>query len=252
MAVRPARDVLSRLLLVTAVAAERDAVTAGLGAGTPGSVGPYSTVRVSTGAGEVLALAGGIGPAAAAAATATALALGPVYDAVLSVGVGGGFAGSGPPVGGVAVASEIVAGDLGVLTPEGTSGLAALGVAGAEADEVLVPVVAVDVIVLRVRAAGLPVAAGPLLTMSTMTGTSARAAELAKRFDPVAEAMEGAGVAVAAGRFGRPVLELRGISNVVGARDRTSWEVPAALDALRRACAAVLAEPLPLPESPSP
>ena len=51
--------------------------------------------------------------------------------------------------------------------------------------------------------------------------------------------MEGAGVAAAAARFGVPYAELRSISNVVGPRDRTSWQIDAALLTLGRAVAAI-------------
>lgn len=201
-----------RLLVVTAVAAERDAVAAGLrGPGTAATV-----------------IAGGVGPAAAAAATATALARAP-YDLVVSAGIGGGFA-PAAPVGSVAVATAIVAADLGAQTPEGFLPVAELGFGVSE--HIPPPEL------VRAVAGALEAAYGPVLTVSTVTGTAERAAELSGRHPgAVAEAMEGFGVAEAAAAAGVPVLEIRAVSNAVGPRDRAAWRIGPALAALTAAFA---------------
>lgn len=209
-----------RVLIVTAVAAERDAVRGALpGEGSPPVV-------------EVIAA--GVGPAAAAAGTATALtaaaAAGEPYDLVVSAGIGGGFA---PVREGTVVATSIVAADLGAVTPAGFASVAELGFGTVEhrSPEGLVRAVA--------EAAG--AVAGPVLTVSTVTGTAERAAELAARHPgAVAEAMEGFGVAEAAAAHGVPVLEMRTVSNPVGPRDRAAWRIPEALAALRGSCTALL------------
>lgn len=73
----------------------------------------------------------------------------------------------------------------------------------------------------------------PVLTVSTVTGTAARAAGLAARHPLAgAEAMEGFGVAEAAAAHGLPVLEVRAVSNPVGPRDRDAWRIGDALTAL--------------------
>ncbi|MFC7218747.1 futalosine hydrolase [Streptomyces polyrhachis] len=205
-----------RVLIATAVAAERDAVAAVL-AGRPSF--------------EVRAV--GVGPAAAAAGTAFALAeaersdLG-AYALVVSAGIGGGFPGLAP-VGSLVVAERIVAADLGAETPEGFASVAELGFGAVEH---LPPAALVR---------GLPGAVrGAVLTVSTVTGSARRAAELRERCPgAVAEAMEGFGVAEAAARWGVPVLELRGISNAVGPRDRGAWRIGEALAALGQGCGAL-------------
>jgi futalosine hydrolase len=88
-------------------------------------------------------------------------------------------------------------------------------------------------------AATLPVVVGPVLTVSTATGTDARADELMSRHGAVAEAMEGAGVAHVAALVGVPVLEIRAISNAVGRRDTSTWEIPLAVGALEDAAHAL-------------
>jgi futalosine hydrolase len=204
--------------VVTAVDAEREAVSAAFPGLRPVPVGPYE----AWGNGEVTVLAGGVGPAAAAAATASALAAVPV-DLAVSAGIGGGFAGAARP-GDVVEATVLVAADLGADSPAGFRSLAELGFGSCE---------------LAATPLGLPGSVrGPVLTVSSATGTDERAAELAARHGAAAEAMEGWGVAEAARRRGLPVAELRTISNVVGRRDRASWDIPAALAALRGAALA--------------
>lgn len=191
------------LLAVTAVDAEADAVRAG-------------------GAEAVVA---GIGPAAAAAATSAALASGR-YDAVVSAGIAGGF---DIPLGTVVVASRIVAADLGVETPDGFQ---PIGITAFD-----VPTEPAATMAARAQAI-----TGTVLTVSTVTGTAATAAALRARHpDAVAEAMEGFGVATAAARHGVPFAEVRAISNAIGPRDRASWRIPEALQALTRAFTAITA-----------
>jgi futalosine hydrolase len=91
----------------------------------------------------------------------------------------------------------------------------------------------------RLASAHLPVTVGPVLTVSTVTGTEGRAADLAGRWRPVAEAMEGFGVATAARAQGRPIVEVRAVCNPVGRRDRSAWDLPRALGALGDAAAAL-------------
>jgi futalosine hydrolase len=86
---------------------------------------------------------------------------------------------------------------------------------------------------------------GAVLTVSTVTGTAVRAERLRRTFpDAVAEAMEGAGVALAAQRAAVPFGELRAVSNLVGPRDRAGWQLGPALTALAAGFARVLASPL--------
>ena len=204
------------LLVVTAVNAERDAVAEGLAAAEQVAIGPYEAVR---GRGVTI-LAGGVGPAAAAAATATALSLTPGgYALAVSAGIAGGFVGRAAP-GDVVEATLIVAADLGAESPDGFLTLDALGFGSGE-------VVASP---LGIRGAR----RGPVFTVSTVTGSQARAGELAAR-GGYAEAMEGFGVAEAASRRGVPVAELRAISNEVGLRGAMTWDIGGALAALRGA-----------------
>ncbi|MEV6161340.1 futalosine hydrolase [Streptomyces sp. NPDC052052] len=215
-----------RVLVVTAVPAERDAVTRAFEDGPDVRDVPGAEVHRTGGPGGrcvVDVLAGGAGPAAAAAATAFGLAHGP-YDLVVSAGIGGGFT-PVAPVGSLVVASGIVAADLGAETPEGFVPVTGLGFGR---DRFTPPPARV-----RDVAAATGALTGEILTVSTVTGSAERAAALlAAHPHAAAEAMEGFGVAEAAARTGTPVLELRAISNAVGPRDRSAWRIGEALAAL--------------------
>lgn len=196
----------------------------------PCDLGPYRAVTAGTAAVVVC----GIGPAAAAAATATALSR-LRFTAVASVGICGGFPGAAA-VGDVVVATDLVAADLGAGSPEGFLAMGQLG--WADDSHRLDPAL-VRTITRRVG----DCVTGPVITVSTVTGTAERMAELAGRHGAVAEAMEGWGVLTAALPHGLPVLEVRTVSNVVGVRDTSAWDFPAAFAALTRVGAALLEEP---------
>lgn len=211
-----------RILVVTAVEAERDMVLRGLG-GSP--------------AFDVAAV--GVGPAAAAAGTARTLARqDAAYDLVVCAGIGGGFVGRAE-VGELALASEIVAADLGAEAPDGFLSIDELGFGRSR---ISCETEWTKRFKDALAAAGVPVRYGPILTVSTATGTAETAERRSARIPgAVAEAMEGFGVAEAARAFGLPVVEMRAISNAVGPRDRASWRIGEALELLRRA-STILAE----------
>ncbi|MFJ3926415.1 futalosine hydrolase [Streptomyces sp. NPDC090022] len=219
-----------RALVVTAVTAEADSVVAGL---TPHPDTPAPEPRLLPGGYPVSrrdlpglavdVLVAGVGPAAAAAGTATALARAD-YDVVVSAGIGGGFAPAAPP-GSLVVADAVVAADLGAQTPEGFATVTELGFGHS------VHLPPADLAARAAEATGALLA--PVLTVSTVTGTAERAAELTSRHPLAgAEAMEGFGVAEAAAAHGLPVLEVRAVSNAVGPRDRDAWRIGDALAAL--------------------
>ncbi|WP_390924683.1 futalosine hydrolase [Paenibacillus xylanexedens] len=245
-----------RVLIVTAVDAEKDAVLRGLGNTAAerfdviaAGVGPASaaagtaaTLAYAVAAASTRALAQGStapSPSDVAQASATSDGPGPLagagspaYMLVISAGIGGGFPGRAD-VGSLVVADAMVAADLGSQTPDGFLSVDELGFGSS--------IVATDAeLAARLRhelqRAGLAVSGGTAVTVSTATGTAETAAELLRRVpDAAAEGMEGFGVATAAQQFGVPALELRAISNAVGPRDRDAWRIKDALDALQAA-----------------
>lgn len=200
---------------MTSVSAEREAVLRGLGEN-----GARFEVMIA-----------GVGPAAAAASTATQLAA-EEYDLVVNAGIAGGFV-DRTEIGSLVVADEIIAADLGVETPEGFLSVDKLGFGTTriQVDSGLVTRVA-----NAFNAAGLSVTTGPVLSVSTVTGSRERADQLASQVpEASAEAMEGYGVAIAAQQRGIPVLEIRAVSNRVGPRNRDEWKIEEALESLAKA-----------------
>ncbi|MEV4515386.1 futalosine hydrolase [Dactylosporangium sp. NPDC049525] len=217
-----------RALIVTAVEIERATVLAGLGIADP------HPDDLETGA-PVVVVAAGVGPAAAAAVTAqfttTAVNDGRPFGVVLSAGIAGGFAGR-VEIGGLVVATESIAADLGAAGPDGFESVDDLGFGTARHDA--------DPALLRTLRQALPEAVGgPVLTVSTVTGTAESKEAVQKRHpDAVAEGMEGFGVATAARLWpGTAFGEIRAVSNAVGPRDRAAWRIPQALETLRDAFA---------------
>lgn len=209
-----------KILVMTAVAAERDAVLRGLSGGNP-----RFDVRLA-----------GVGPVAAAInTTAALLRSGGAYRLVVSAGIAGGFAGRAD-IGDIVVATAMIAADLGAETPEGFRGVDELGFGETrvDADEATV-----DRIAEALAAGGrLRVVRGPIVTVSTATGTAATETRHAARIPGVAaEGMEGYGIAAAAQACGVPALEIRAISNRVGPRDRDAWRIGDALASLELAFA---------------
>lgn len=210
---------MPRVLVVTAVDAEREAVLRGLGQDSRFDV-----------------IAAGVGPAAAAAMTARALAQ-HKYEMVISAGIGGGFTGQAA-VGSIVVANSIIAADLGSETQDGFLSVQQLGFGNhrIDPDRELS-----ERWVQALERSGIAVIHGPILTVSTTTGRAESAAQLAQRIPgAAAEGMEGFGVATAAAAFDLPALEIRSISNAVGPRDRGAWKIKEALETLEMASSHLL------------
>ncbi|MFI5934925.1 futalosine hydrolase [Actinoplanes sp. NPDC051494] len=223
----------THLLIVTAVEPEAEAVRAGL------------AQAAEPAAGHVHVAAVGVGPAAAAAGTARLLALaearGVPYTAVISAGIAGGFIGRAQ-VGATVLAARTIAADLGAETPgpaETAEPTTKTGFIPIEELGFGSSVIVADPALLAALSSALPHAVvGDVLTLATVTGTTATAAALQARFpDAAAEAMEGYGVACAAQAAGLPFAELRTISNPIGPRDRASWRLREAFSALTHAAA---------------
>lgn len=203
----------SRILVMTAVAVEQEAVIKGF----------QHTNRVDV----VLA---GVGVAEAAMNTTRAI-LSSHYDLVISMGIGGGFEGIAD-IGSIVVASEMIAADLGAESEEGFIRLEELGFGRTKISAAKQAHELYKAFLIHKT----PVHWGPILTVSTVTGTKSTAFNLSKRIHgAAAEAMEGFGVAVVAQSSGIPAIEIRAISNPVGPRDRSSWKIKEALQALTRA-----------------
>ncbi|SDI20513.1 futalosine hydrolase [Alteribacillus persepolensis] len=204
----------NRLLVVTAVEAEQEAVQRELP--------PDSNIDV---------IAGGVGMAEAAVSTAIALSK-TRYQAVVSAGIAGGFS-EHTSIASIVVATEIIAADLGAETQEGFQRLEALQLG---TSRYVCDTYRTKKFVQAMEKDGLDVQTGPVLTKSTVTGTLETTNQLTKLHPKAAaEGMEGFGVAGAAQRFDVPAFEMRAVSNYVGPRDRDNWKIKEALASLTKA-----------------
>jgi futalosine hydrolase len=166
----------------------------------------------------------GCGPAAAAAGLAMALMEGKP-DRIVGVGISGAYPSSPfrpPDVVRVDVDSFV---DLGAEGPDGFLDLWTLGIPEPGSNRQYLSE-SFDPI------AHLPAARGA--TCSTCTGTLATQL-LREATGAQVESMEGAAWALVAARCSIPFHQIRAISNIAGPRDRLSWKMREALDALSSA-----------------
>lgn len=200
----------------------------------------------------VCLLHSGVGKANAAAAVAAVCAC-DRHGAVYLFGCGGAYPGSGLSVGDLAVATDEVYGDEGVLAPAGFLDMAAIGLPLLErerkryydrfpADSALLGH-AMPLLTQLAAAAGRKLASGTFVTVSTCSGTARAGEALARRCGGICESMEGAAAAQTCARYGIPFLEVRGISNLVEDRDLSRWELKLAAEIAQKAVLTALAGP---------
>ncbi|WP_028776839.1 futalosine hydrolase [Shimazuella kribbensis] len=203
-----------KILIVTSVLAEKKALEEGLG--------KIENVDI-----EVV----GVGPICAAVET-TKLLYKKKYELVICAGIAGGFA-KHTSIGTLVISDRVISADLGAQSPEGFLSLNELNL-GKTYFPVTSPIAETVKSILK---NGMDeVVIGPILTLSTVTGTDKTTKELSDRYPyAVAEAMEGFGVATAANAFSIPFIELRAISNYIGPRDKSKWRFHEAFSQLKKA-----------------
>jgi futalosine hydrolase len=159
---------------------------------------------------------------------------------IVSTGCGGAYLGSGLCVGALAVATAEIYGDEGVLTVDGWHTLEIIGIPSVErkgnrySNEFPLSMQTAEKVFSFAKSLELPVRRGKFITVSTCSGTSNRGDELCRRFGGICENMEGAAVAHVALLFDTPVLEVRGISNMVEDRDISKWDIPRSVEMVQR------------------
>lgn len=161
-------------------------------------------------------------------------------ELVINTGCGGAFPGSGLAIGELAIAGSENFADEGVQTPEGWRGLDLIGIpvfdGGGERifNSIGLPRNLAAGALECARKHGFRVELGPFLTVSTCSGTSVHGEELLRRFPGICENMEGAALAQVALIYGVPLLEVRGISNLVEDRDLARWDLSRAVAEVQR------------------
>ncbi len=147
--------------------------------------------------------------------------------AVIACGIAGAYPSSGFAIGDVACAESECYGDLGARTPGGFLDMEALGFPLVSRTPPLYNVFPMQIFPTARRAR--------FVTLNACTGTDADARAIETRTRGGVESMEGAAIAHIAALAGIPAGEIRGISNLVGNRDRDAWRVKEAAVAAQEA-----------------
>jgi futalosine hydrolase len=172
---------------------------------------------------------------------------------VIQCGIAGAYPGSRLSLRDIVLADEEVYADSGCSLPEGEwmpadgFGLPLLDLAGEHVFNRL----PLDSLLVE-RARGLlaesawteprpEIRVGRCLTLSCVTGDALGAHALTRRWEAIAESMEGAAAAHICALYGCPFVEVRGVSNHVGDRDRGRWDVAGAASRAAEAVAALVA-----------
>jgi len=237
------------LVLALATAKEYKAALSGLGAPSPPAAGEAALWR--RGGRDFLVVVTGVGPVAAALSLGRALGqAGEAALGVVNLGIAGGYDLEATPLASLAAATAEYYPEYGLRGPGADDAADARGIAFPQLSPGGRPVF--DHLPLDPDAAaaamGLPLPEGCLrgagVTVAGVTTDAGRAAGLVRACGQAAsESMEGFAAALAAAQAGRPFLELRAISNRVGARPPHDWDLAGALAALARACARLFATP---------
>lgn len=237
------------IALLCSVQAEADRLLTSTDVIKSTTLGSKLLIEGTIGAQRILLCISGMGKVNAAH-TATLMLARFDPEAIVVFGIGGAYPSSGARIGDIAIATEEIAGDEGVLTREGFKDTGYIGIPLLKTakSEVYVTYPASELLVHRsvhsiraFRNAGQgKIHAGSFVTLSTCTGTTIRAKELEERYHGLCENMEGAAVAQVAVLHGVPWLEVRSISNIVEDRDLKKWDIPKAAGAAQQAVQHIL------------
>jgi len=232
------------IALICSVQAEAEFLQEAMSVTRQSSLGSKQIIEGELVGRQVLLCVSGMGKVNAAHA-ATLLLSRFAPDALLNFGIGGAYPSSGARIGSIAIAKVEIAGDEGVLTPDGFKDTEYIGIPLLKTSASVIystypasePLVkrALHSLMSYQRPGENTVHVGTFVTLSTCTGTAARARELEERHHGLCENMEGAAVAHVAALHGIPWLEVRSISNLVEDRDLGKWDIPRAAQAAQQA-----------------
>jgi futalosine hydrolase len=151
-------------------------------------------------------------------------------SSVIQFGIGGAYVNSFASIGVVMAATHELHIDSGVRTSAGFQDMAQVGFPLLAKDEQtyhnLFPT---DKTLTSLFVDTLTVPTGIFATSETITGTFDEGTVIQERFDVSIESMEGAAAAQVCLALNVPFAEVRGVSNIVGERDKKNWDIPKAV-----------------------
>jgi futalosine hydrolase len=153
-------------------------------------------------------------------------------DLMILFGIGGGY--KGARVGDVAVALSENYAEEGILTEDGWKSMEFTGFPLLKNGKEYFNTFPMDsdLSQLAVKVSGdlgFNAAYGNFITVSQCSGTRESGELLKNRFNGICENMEGAAVAHICAMYGIPIVEIRGISNIIEKRKTKKWNIPLAV-----------------------
>jgi futalosine hydrolase len=150
------------------------------------------------------------------------------YDFVVQAGIAGSFSTDLPKLSVVRVVSEVCA-DLGAENNGGFLHITDMGLSGPNQapyveGELRAPSIEVSAL--------LPLTPVRSITVNRVLSEEGSIKWVGQRFDPQVVNMEGSGFFYSALIAGVPFCSIRSISDMVGPRDKSTWDIPGAVDAL--------------------
>jgi futalosine hydrolase len=154
-------------------------------------------------------------------------------DVLILFGIGGAYPGSALNIGDIAVAQSENYGEEGVLTEKGWRSMEFTGFPLLKKEKEYYNTFPLDAGFAHLAAfasknCGFNVETGNFVTVSQCSGTRHSGALMKKRWNGLCENMEGAAIAHICAMYGVPMMEIRGISNIIGDRDMKKWDIEAA------------------------
>ena len=163
-----------------------------------------------------------------------------VPEMVIDVGIAGVFPGTGMDIGDLALAETDTYAHTGVGTDRPLPFDLIPGLSDTRKGRYAMDPGALRICRDALLDAGFPkVPAGPFLTVSRITDTGSGASPPASEGTYFMESMEGAAVAHVCALHHVAVAQIRAASNLVGERDKSRWDIPAACRTLGAAVAAL-------------
>jgi futalosine hydrolase len=153
-------------------------------------------------------------------------------EILILFGIGGAYAQAG--VGDVLIAESENYGEEGVMTSDGWKPMEFTGFPLLKNDVEYFNTFVMDrklsQLAIEVsKDIGLKVHSGNFITVSQCSGTRKTGEEMRERFNGICENMEGAAVAHICAKYKVPMIEIRGISNIIEDRDLKKWNIPLAV-----------------------
>lgn len=162
------------------------------------------------------------------------------FDIAINIGIAGSFT-NNFPIGSVARINKEFFGDLGFETFTGFQTLFDYKILDADTHPFRSGALNAPKLSDKVEKALEQYSSACAVTVQTVSGLPEKTEQLIKGFMPQIESMEGAAFFYVCILEELPFVQLRAVSNEVGERDRSKWNIPLALDSLKQANHTLLA-----------